>query len=53
MEYLQDVTKYEYKDNFISIGSLTVSVCTLNDATLVCFFIHMYYDDGSDATTYV
>ncbi len=26
----------EYKDNFISIGSLTVSICTLNDATLVC-----------------
>ena len=26
---------YEYKDNFISIGSLIVNVCTLNDATLV------------------
>jgi len=25
----------EYKDNFISIGPLTVSVCTLNEATLV------------------
>jgi len=25
----------EYKDNFISIGSLTISVCTLNDATLI------------------
>ncbi|KYM76888.1 hypothetical protein ALC53_12777 [Atta colombica] len=25
----------EYKDNFISIEPLTVSVCTLNDATLV------------------
>ncbi|KYM86189.1 hypothetical protein ALC53_04156 [Atta colombica] len=25
----------EYKDNVISIGALTVSVCTLNDATLV------------------
>ena len=25
----------EYKDNFISIGLLTVSVCTLNDVTLV------------------
>jgi len=26
----------EYKDNFISVGPLTVSVCTLNDAMLVC-----------------
>ena len=25
----------EYKDNFISVGPLTVSVCMLNDATLV------------------
>jgi len=25
----------EYKDNFISVGPLTVSVCTLNDAILV------------------
>jgi len=25
----------EYKDNFISIGSLIVNVCTLNDATLI------------------
>ncbi|EGI58055.1 hypothetical protein G5I_13868 [Acromyrmex echinatior] len=27
----------EYKDNFISVGPLTVSVCMLNDATLVRF----------------
>ncbi|KYN16367.1 hypothetical protein ALC57_11376 [Trachymyrmex cornetzi] len=25
----------EYKDNFISVGPLTVRVCTMNDATLV------------------
>ncbi|KYN28327.1 hypothetical protein ALC57_02252 [Trachymyrmex cornetzi] len=25
----------KYKDNFISVGQLTVSVCTMNDATLV------------------
>ena len=25
----------EYKDNFISVGPLTVRICTLNDATLV------------------
>jgi len=34
MEYLQDAVKYEYKNNFISVELLTVSVCTLNDVTL-------------------
>ena len=34
MEYLQEL-RNEYKDNFISVGPLIVSVCTLNDATLV------------------
>jgi len=42
----------EYKDNFISIEPVTVSVCTLNDATSQ-FFIRMHYNDGNDATTYV
>ena len=44
----------EYKDNFISIGPLTVSVCTLNDyARTSRFFIRMHYDNGNNATTYV
>jgi len=43
----------EYKDNFISIGPLIVSVCTLNDARTSRFFIRTHYDDRNDTTTYV
>ncbi|KYN14631.1 hypothetical protein ALC57_13161 [Trachymyrmex cornetzi] len=40
MQYEQRCNIYkmlrnEYKDNFISVGPLTIRVCTLNDATLV------------------
>ncbi|KYN40026.1 hypothetical protein ALC56_05577 [Trachymyrmex septentrionalis] len=30
------ILRNEYKDNFTSIGPLTVRICTLNNATLVC-----------------
>jgi len=43
----------EYKDNFISVGLLTVKVCTLNYARTSQFFVHIHYDDRNDATLYV
>ena len=38
----------EYKDDFISVGSLMVRVCTLNDA-MTRIFVHTHDDDRIDA----
>jgi len=35
MEYLQDSSKRIQRQFYLSVGSLTIKVCTLNDATLV------------------
>jgi len=47
----------EYKHNFISVGPLTIRVCTLNDAILVLytslFFIRTHNNDSNDAMLYV
>ncbi|EGI59882.1 hypothetical protein G5I_11944 [Acromyrmex echinatior] len=43
----------EYKDNFISIGPLTVSVCMLNDTTLVHLDSSSVRITMTDATPYV
>ena len=45
----------KYKDNFISVGSLIVSVCTLNDATLDSMYISILHPFAlrNDVTPYV
>ena len=46
----------KYKDNFISVGSLTVRVCMLNDTSYARtsqFFVRTHYNDQNNATPYV